>query len=65
MKDFAEWKTLGRRVSQKEFDFVLVRRGTSYVACTVELDDRSHELPARKKRDKFLSKFAIPEDHPD
>jgi hypothetical protein len=50
----SEWETLGRRVSQKEFDFVLVCRGSSYAACAIELDDRSHELPERKKRDKFL-----------
>ena len=50
----SEWETLGRRVSQKEFDFVLVRRGSSYVAAAVELDDSSHKLPERKRRDKFL-----------
>ena len=43
-----------RRVSQKAFDFVLVTKGTSHVRAAVELDDRTHELPARRRRDRFL-----------
>lgn len=50
----ADWDTWGRRVSQKEFDFVLVERGTSFVAAAVELDDKTHDLAERKKRDRFL-----------
>ena len=49
-----EWKRWGRRVSQKSFDFALVAKGSSYVAAVVELDDKTHLLPARRKRDKFL-----------
>lgn len=49
-----EWERWGRRVSQKSFDFALVTRGSSHVAAVVELDDKTHLLPARRKRDKFL-----------
>lgn len=49
-----DWKRWGRRVSQKSFDFVLVERGTSFAAAAVELDDKTHLLPARIARDKFL-----------
>ena len=48
------WIAHGRRVSQKSFDFVLLKKGTSRVVAAIELDDRSHELPARRVRDKFL-----------
>ena len=49
-----EWERWGRRVSQKSFDFALVAKGSSYVAAVIELDDKTHLLPARRKRDKFL-----------
>jgi hypothetical protein len=49
-----EWERWGRRVSQKSFDFALVSKGSSYVACVIELDDKTHLLPGRVARDKFL-----------
>lgn len=49
-----DWERDGRRVSQKAFDFVLVTKGTSHVRAAVELDDRTHELPERVSRDRFL-----------
>lgn len=49
-----DWKSWGRRVSQKSFDFVLVQRGSSFAAAAIELDDKTHLLPERRKRDKFL-----------
>lgn len=48
------WEKHGRRISQKAFDFVLVEKGTSLVRCAIELDDRTHERPDRKARDRFL-----------
>ena len=48
------WASHGRRISQKSFDFVLLRKGTSRVVAGIELDDRSHELPERRLRDRFL-----------
>lgn len=53
--DPKHWKTWGRRVSQWSFDFVLVERGTSFAAAAIELDDKTHLLPERRKRDKFLN----------
>ena len=49
-----EWERWGRRVAQKSFDFALVARGSSFVAAVVELDDKAHLLPGRRKRDRFL-----------
>lgn len=49
-----DWERDGRRVAQKAFDFVLVSKGTSHVRAAVELDDRTHELPERRARDRFL-----------
>lgn len=49
-----EWKRWGRRVAQKSFDFVLVERGSSFAAAAIELDDRTHLLPERRARDRFL-----------
>mgnify|MGYP002637968575 CR=1 FL=1 len=49
-----DWDRWGRRVAQKSFDFALVARGSSYVAAVVELDDKTHLMPGRRKRDKFL-----------
>ena len=51
----ADWDRWGRRVSQKEFDFVLIEKGSSFAVAAVELDDRTHELPERKRRDRFLN----------
>lgn len=50
-----EWKRWGVLVAPLRFDFVLVKRGTSFAAAAVELDDKTHLLPDRRKRDKFLN----------
>lgn len=50
-----EWERWGRRVSQKSFDFVLVERGSCFAAAAIELDDKTHLLPARKARDQFIN----------
>ena len=50
-----DWMRFGRQVSQKSFDFVLVERGSSFAAAAIELDDKTHLLPERRKRDKFLN----------
>ena len=50
-----EWKRWGELVAPLRFDFVLVKRGTSFAAAAVELDDKTHLLPERRKRDKFLN----------
>ncbi len=53
--DAKHWNVWGRQVAQKSFDFVLVERGSSYAAAAIELDDKTHLLPERRKRDKFLN----------
>jgi hypothetical protein len=50
-----ERERLLRRVSQKEFDFVLVKQ--SFAACAIELDDRTHERPERRSRDRQLDRI--------
>lgn len=50
-----EWKRWGVLVAPMRFDFVLVKRGTSFAAAAVELDDKTHLLPDRRRRDKFLN----------
>jgi len=44
----------GRRLSQKHVDFVLYDLWTARVIAAVELDDRSHLEPARRRRDAFV-----------
>ncbi|MCB9917200.1 MAG: DUF2726 domain-containing protein [Planctomycetes bacterium] len=50
-----ERECLLRKVSQKEFDFVLVKQ--SFAACAIELDDRTHERSDRRRRDRQLEGF--------
>jgi hypothetical protein len=45
----------GRKVSQKHLDFVLYDPQTTRIVAAIELDDRSHEFPERKRRDKFVN----------
>lgn len=44
------------RISQKHVDFILCDAEDMQILCAVELDDSSHELKERKKRDKFVNK---------
>jgi hypothetical protein len=49
------WDTShGRRLSQKHVDFVVYDRFTAAIVAVVELDDRSHNAPARRDRDSFV-----------
>lgn len=49
------WESVhGRRLSQKHLDFVLYDRYTSQIVAAVELDDRSHDRPERRRRDEFV-----------
>lgn len=52
----ADWnKGHGPRISAKHLDFVIIDRLTSRILLAIELDDKSHDLPARKERDAFLN----------
>jgi hypothetical protein len=44
----------GRRLAQKHVDFVLYQVMTTRVLAVLELDDRSHNDPTRRKRDRFV-----------
>ena len=50
-----EWKRHGAQFAPMRFDFVLVERGSSYAAAAIELDDKTHLLPERVRRDEFLN----------
>ena len=50
-----QWdKAAGRKIRQKKLDFVLAYPKTFRIAAVIELDDKTHELPERKKRDQFI-----------
>ncbi len=49
------WERHGVQVAPLRFDFVLVERGTSFAAAAIELDDKTHLLPERRRRDAFLN----------
>lgn len=48
------WRRAFNQISAKHFDYVLCRADDLSVACAVELDDKSHARPDRKKRDDFI-----------
>jgi hypothetical protein len=48
-------KPYGRRLAQKHVDFVLFHLYTASIVAVLELDDRTHTLPARRRRDRFVS----------
>lgn len=50
-----QWdKAPGRKIRQKKLDFVLAYPKTFRIAAVIELDDKSHELEHREKRDQFV-----------
>jgi len=49
------WKRHGMQMAPLRFDFVLVERGSSFAAAAIELDDKTHLLPERQRRDAFLN----------
>ena len=49
------WNTAhGRRLSQKHIDFVLYDSLSTRIVAAIELDDRSHQWPERRRRDEFV-----------
>ena len=42
------------KISQKHVDFVLVSIATTAILCAIELDDSSHQLAHRQRRDEFV-----------
>jgi len=45
----------GNRIAQKHIDFVVSYADSSRIVTAIELDDRSHERPERRKRDAFVN----------
>jgi len=48
-------KGYGPKISSKHIDFVLYDFETSKILLAIELDDKSHQLPQRQKRDIFVN----------
>jgi len=46
--------TARNRIDRKHVDFVLAAMETLRPVCGIELDDRSHERPDRRERDRFV-----------
>lgn len=51
-----EWWVHRGRLGQKSLDFVLLDKNTLEPKMAIELDDSSHLLPNRQKRDEFVEK---------
>ena len=45
------------KISRKSIDFVLFNETTNKIHCCIELDDETHEIEDRKKRDELLDKI--------
>lgn len=43
------------KIASKSIDFVIIDKNTSRIRMCIELDDTTHNTPARIKRDKFLN----------
>lgn len=54
--DQKSWRSAFNRITGKHFDFVLCERETGHLVCAIELNDRSHALTERQKRDQFIAK---------
>ncbi|MCK2183855.1 DUF2726 domain-containing protein [Halomonas getboli] len=50
-----EYMSLFRQLSQWHFDYVLCSRDDLKVFCALELDDKTHERPERRKRDRIIN----------
>ncbi|EGL55526.1 topoisomerase DNA binding C4 zinc finger domain protein [Methylophaga aminisulfidivorans MP] len=53
-KSKSEWQKAFNKIQSKHVDFVLTDTKTADILCAIELDDSSHEKPARRLRDDFL-----------
>lgn len=52
------WDTpVGRRISQKHLDFLLIDPETTSLVAAIELNDRSHERADRQARDRFVNEI--------
>lgn len=50
------WKAgFGHMVARHHLDFVLCDPNSTEILAAIELDDKSHGLPSRRRRDDFLN----------
>ena len=54
--DTTRWQRAFNKINAKHFDFVVCDAVHLSYLCAIELNDRSHEQPARIKRDQFVSR---------
>lgn len=54
----------GRFIAAKHIDFTLYDIHTTQILACIELDDRSHDRPDRKRRDKFVNNAFLATDLP-
>lgn len=52
--DTSRWQRAFNKINAKHFDFILCDSERLSYLCAIELNDRSHEQPARVKRDQFV-----------
>ena len=48
------WHEAFGKICAKHLDYVICRRDDLAIICAVELNDRSHQLPERQERDRFV-----------
>lgn len=53
-KSKSDWQKAFNKIQSKHVDFVLTDTKTADILCAIELDDASHNKPARQLRDEFL-----------
>lgn len=51
----SDWQKAFNKIAGKHFDFLLCSNDDLSVICAIELDDSSHHLNNRQKRDEFLN----------
>ena len=62
--DSSRWQRAFNKINAKHFDFVLCDSEQLSYLCAIELNDRSHEQPARIKRDAFVTRACEAADLP-
>lgn len=56
LDDTTRWQRAFNKINAKHFDFILCDEADMRILAAIELNDPSHELPSREKRDLFVWK---------
>ncbi len=51
----SDWQTAFNRIASKQIDFIVCDADSTRPLVAIELDDRSHDRPDRRRRDTFLA----------